>query len=198
MNYSVRDLVYIGIFGALWGTLEMSLGSVLHALNVPFTGVIMTALGMMIILTGRSFVPRRGSLVMMGAVTMALKALSIGGIVINPMIAILAESLLAEVGVLALGDLRSGFVLGGALAVTWNLVHPFLTQGILAGAGMVTIYQHTLERGAALLGLAPSAVLWVIVGLLAVHLGTGAISGWLAWDLAAQVERRLGRTPSQG
>jgi hypothetical protein len=194
MRFSVRDLVYVGIFGALWGALEMSLGSYLHVIKVPFTGTIMTALGMIIVLVGRLFVPRRGSVLMMGVVTMMLKALSPGGVVLNPMIAILAESLLAEAPLLIGGTKRRTFIAACALATLWNFVHPFFTQGLLAGAGIYEIYQRSLLKGASLLGLDEEAVGIILVALILVRLIAGAVAGALAWSLGQQVQARLQTT----
>jgi len=192
MRFTVRDLVYIGVFGALWGAVEISLGSVLHTLNVPFSGVVLTGIGIAIALIGRLFVPRTGSVLFIGLVTAFLKMFSLGGIVINPMIGIIAESLLAEVALTALGQPRRlSFIVAGALATFWPFVHPFFTQGILAGAGILTIYQRTLTNGARLLGLDPSAVVLILVGLIAVHLLIGSIAGWLAWDAGRVVQARL-------
>jgi len=192
MRFTVRDLVYIGVFGALWGAVEISLGSVLHTLNVPFSGVVLTGIGIAIALIGRLFVPRTGSVLFIGLVTAFLKMFSLGGIVINPMIGILAESLLAEVALTALGQPRRlSFIVAGALATFWPFIHPFFTQGILYGAGILTIYERTLTNGARLLGLDPSAVVLILVGLIAVHLLIGGIAGLLAWDAGRVVQARL-------
>ncbi len=50
MRYKTRDLVYIALFGTIWGVAEMSLGALLHTLNVPQTGTIMTFFGITIML----------------------------------------------------------------------------------------------------------------------------------------------------
>jgi len=198
MKFSVRDLVYIGIFGALWGALELALGSYLHVIKAPFTGTIMTALGMIIILVGRLFVPQHGSVLMMGVVTMLLKVLSLGGVVVNPMIAILAESLLAEAVLLTGRNNRLVFIVAGALATLWNFVHPFFTQGILAGTGIYEIYQRSLLKGADLLGLDEGAVGITLMALILVRLIIGAVAGGLAWNLGQQVLMRLQVTQRQG
>jgi hypothetical protein len=196
MRFNVRDLVYIGVFGALWGASEMSLGSVLHTLNVPLSGVVLTGIGITIALIGRLFVPRTGSVLFIGLVTAFLKMFSLGGIVINPMIGIVAESLLAEVALTAMGQPRRlSFIVAGALATFWPFVHPFLTQGILYGAGILTIYERTLTNGAKLLGLDPSAVVLILAGLIAVHLLIGVIAGLLAWDVGRVVQARLRPVP---
>lgn len=191
VRWSVRDLVYIAIFGALWGGLEASLGSYLHVLKVPFTGVIMGGLGLVLALLGRPFVPRRGSVMMIGVVTALLKMLSLGGVILNPMIGILAESALAE---LALSPwrrpARGAFAVAGAVAVVWVFFHPFFTQGVLAGQGIVTVYGWALESGARLLGLPLEAVGAIVACLLALHAGAGALAGLVAWEVGEVVRRR--------
>jgi ABC-type thiamin/hydroxymethylpyrimidine transport system permease subunit len=196
MRFTVRDLVYIGVFGALWGAAEMTLGSLLHVLNVPFSGALLTGIGITIALIGRLFVPRTGSVLFIGLVTALLKMLSLGGIVLNPMIGIVAESLLAEVVLSLWGrPRRASFVVAGGLAVFWPFVHPFFTQGILAGQGILTVYSWTLEKGANLLGLDPSALLLILGGLIGVHLLIGIIAGLLAWDAGRIVQLRLRPSP---
>ena len=103
MKFSVRELVYIAIFGAIWGALELTLGSYLHVLFPPLAdtflvGLIMAFLGAIVALVGRHFVPRTGSVFLIGIITAILKMISIGGVQVGPLVAILAESLLMEVG----------------------------------------------------------------------------------------------------
>jgi hypothetical protein len=195
MKFGVRDLVYVGLFGAIWGVLEMTLGSYLHVLNVPFLGTIMTSIGICAALIGRSFVPKRGSVLFIGVVSALLKALSVGGVVLFPMMAIVFESGLAELGLLT-GDRprRWTFVLAGALAVSWDFFHQFFAQGILMGRGIFTIYGQTLQQGSQLLGIGQEAGIVLLILLLLVRLVVGAIFGFLAWSLAMEVHRRLGRT----
>lgn len=192
MRFSVRDLVYIGVFGALWGASEATLGAVLHTLNVPFSGVVLTGIGITIALVGRLFVPKRGSVLFIGLATAFVKMFSAGGVILTPMIGIIAASLLAEVAVTLLGQPRRlSLVIAGGLATLWPFFHPFLTQGIMAGSGIFTIYERTITNGARTLGLDPSAVLVIVAALLVIHAGIGAVAGLLAWDVGGIVQRRL-------
>jgi hypothetical protein len=192
MRFGVRDLVYIGVFGALWGAVETTLGSVLHTLNIPFSGVVLTAIGITIALIGRLFVPQTGSVLFIGLVTSFLKMFSVGGIVLTPIIGILAESLLVEAVLTALGKpRRASFLVAGGLATFWPFVHPFFTQGMLAGAGIATIYERTLTNGARALGLDPSAVVVVLAALIGLHVLVGVVAGFLAWDAGRVVQARL-------
>lgn len=198
MRFTIRELVYIGIFGALWGTVEITSGSILHVFNVPFAGVMLSAVGIAIALIGRLFVPRTGSVLFIGLVTAFLKLFSLGGIVINPMIGIVMESLIAEIALVALRQpRRATFVAAGALATLWPLVHPFFTQGILAGTGLLTIYTRTITNGAKTLQLDPSAVLIVAVALIVIHMLIGCVAGWIAWDAGCVIQARLRPTVRQ-
>jgi len=192
-SWTTRDLVTVAVFGALWGAAEMSLGAVLHALALPFAGLLMTAIGMLIALTGYRFVPRRGSVLAIAAVCVLLKALSLGSIVLSPMLAILIEGLLAELG-LALGGRRTGpaaLALAGGAGTLWAALHPFVSQGLIAGQGMFEIYRRLLQTGARLLHLDPRAIPVIIVVLLSLHAAAGAVAGVLASGLGRQLARRL-------
>jgi ABC-type thiamin/hydroxymethylpyrimidine transport system permease subunit len=185
-------LVYIGVFGALWAAVETTLGAALHVVNAPLTGVLLTGIGITVALIGRMFVPRKGSVFFIGIVTALLKMLSLGGIVLNPMIAILAESLTAELILMAFGrPRRAGFVVAGGAATLWCLFHPFLTQGLIAGRGLVAIYRMTLERGAGFLGLDLTAVVLILVALTVGYFLIGAVCGFAAWDLGLIVQKRM-------
>jgi ABC-type thiamin/hydroxymethylpyrimidine transport system permease subunit len=192
MRYSVRELVYIGIFGAMWGAVEITLGSYLNALRLPMRGTLLTGIGLLFLLVGRLFVPKRGSVLMMGVVTAIIKLMSIGGILLNPMIAILAESLLAEVGLTIVGQTRRGaFLLAGALAMSWDFFHRFLTQGLIAGRGVYEIYLWVVRDASELLGI---PVEYAVAGVLAMFLlrvALGLVVGFLAWDVAGAVLARV-------
>ncbi len=96
MKFTTRQLVTMAVFGALWGVVEISLGSVLHAIRIPLTGLTLTSVGLLVALIGRLFVPKRGSTFFIGVIAMVLKLFSIGNIIVGPMIGILAEALVAE------------------------------------------------------------------------------------------------------
>jgi len=198
-TFTTRDWVYIAVFGALWGAIEISLGAYLHVIFPPLAdtflvGVIMAGLGAIIALTGRHFVPYTGSVLMIGVVTALLKALSLGGAKIGPMVAILAESLLIEAGfLLARQPSRWAFALAGALAVGWNFFHKFVMMRLLYGQGVSEVAVKMVKEGSQLLGLDVRYSIAILVVLFFIRLAVGAVAGWLAWDLGGAVRRRLAR-----
>ena len=194
MKYSTRELATLAVFGALWGLVEISLGSVLKSLNVPLSGVVLSAIGLSIALTGRFFVPKRGSTLFIGVIAMLLKLFSLGGVLIGPMAGIFTEALVAEIALSLSGrPRRATFLLAGALGVTWVMLQPFVTGPLLFGRTFVVIWLDLLDRGSQLLGLQANAGVWIVLGLLAIHLAIGCLAGWLGWDAARQLQARLGR-----
>jgi hypothetical protein len=154
--------------------------------------VILAGIGVAIALTGRHFVPKRGSVVLIGIVTATLKLLSISGVVIGPVAAILMESILMEIALWIVRTPRwPAFALGGALAVGWNLPHKFLMMRLLYGQDLYTVYNKLVQDGSQGLGLDASLALLILAILLLVRLTVGAISGWCAWKLGEAVARRL-------
>ncbi len=198
-SYTIRDWVTIGLFGALWGVVEMTLGSVLHAIYPPLadtflTGVVLGGIGAAVALTGRHFVLKRGSVALIGVVTALLKLLGPGENKIGPVVAILIEGVLMEMALLfARTPRRWTFVVGGALAVAWNLPHKFLMMRLLYGKGIAEVYTKMVRDGSQSLGLAPSLALLILALLLLIRLAVGALGGWGAWELGRAVARRLGR-----
>ncbi len=191
-KFSTRQLVILAVFGALWGVVEVSLGSVLHAIKVPMSGPLLAGLGLMLAIMARSFVPKRGSTFFIGLIAMILKLFSIGSIVLGPMVAILMEALVAEVVLSFFNDpSRLSYVLAGGLGVLWNLAHPFVTGPLLFGRALISVWLDTLDTGSRLLGIPPGAI-FAILGLLALlHLFIGGAAGWLSWDVGRLLHARL-------
>ena len=184
----------------MWGVVEIVLGSYLHLILPPqantfLTGVVMGTIGAAVALTGRHFVPKRGAVFFIGVVTALLKLLSPGGVKIGPMVAILAEGALMEAALWA-AQTRWTFLLGGALAVGWNLPHKFIMMRLLFGKNITQVYTRMVQEGSQTLRLDESAAWLILAILLLVRLVGGAIGGWMAWKLGSAVAHRLGRRES--
>jgi len=195
MKFTTRDLATIAVFGALWGIVEISLGTLLKSMNVPLSGAVLATIGLAVALTGRVFVPKRGATLFTGVIAMLLKLFSLGGIIIGPIIGILAEALIAEIVLTTTRKPhRAAFLLSGSLGVLWTLFQPLLTGVLLFGRGLVEIWVDIINKGSKVLGLNPNAALSVILVLVVIHLALGGIGGWLGWNIGKQLYARLGRT----
>jgi hypothetical protein len=194
MRFSTRELVTLAVFGALWGVVEIGLGSVLHAVKIPLTGLTLTAIGLAIAMVGRLFVPRRGSTFFIGVIATVLKLFSIGNIIIGPMIAILTEALIAE---LLLDGFprpsRMAFMLAGAGGALWTLIQPFVTGLLLFGRSLLVVWLDMIDLGSRLFHLASNAAIWIAIGMALLYIIVGAVAGWLAWQVGILLVARLGK-----
>ena len=191
MHLSLKELTIVAALGALWGSVEMTLGAFLHVVNMPFNGAVLGSIGICIALVGRVVVPKPGSTLSIAIVAALLKALSVGGVVLSPMIAIVMEGLLADM-VLSLGGRprRGTFIVAGAVAVTWNVLHMVLIQGVVFGAGIITMYLMLLQKAAMLFHIPKSSVVALLIALVAMHVVAGAIAGLVAWEAGRSVVAR--------
>ena len=193
MKFTTRQLVTMAVFGALWGLVEISLRSILHAINIPLTGLTLTAIGLAVAMIGRLFVPRRGSTIFIGVIATVLKLFSIGNIIIGPMIGILTEALIAEIVLDVFPrPSRLAFVLASAGGALWTLIQPFVTGLLLFGRSLLVVWLDLIDLGSRIFHLNSNAAIW-IAGLMALlYLVVGGIAGWLAWQVGQLLAARLG------
>jgi len=197
MRFSTRELVFLAVFGAFWGFVEISLGAVLKSLNLPLSGVVLSAIGLTIALLGRLFVPQKGSTLFIGVIAMLLKLFSLGGVVIGPMVGILSEAIIAEIVLSVMGaPSLLAFVLAGGLGVLWAFVQPFVTGPVLFGRTIVVIWLDMLDRGSQLLGLPPKAAIFILLSFVGLHVIIGSLAGWLAWRVGQRLDNRIGNLSS--
>ncbi len=194
MKFSTKELVTLAVFGTLWGVSEITLGTVLKSINLPISGILLSTIGLIIALVGRVFVPRKGSTLFVGVIAMLLKLFSLGGVIIGPMVGIITEAVVAEVILSALGKPRRlSLMLAGAAGVLWVLVQPFVTNPLLFGRTLLDVWFDLLRRGSQLIGLDQSAVVGIMLLMVAVHVLIGSLAGFISWELGHQLEARLGR-----
>ncbi|MDZ7767544.1 MAG: hypothetical protein U5K00_24525 [Melioribacteraceae bacterium] len=94
---SESNLVNTAVFAAAWGLAEISIGTFLHASKIPFRGALMSLAAIAILVTARSVLNYKGSLLLLGIVTATFRLFLGVGFNITPFAAIIIESLIAEV-----------------------------------------------------------------------------------------------------
>jgi ABC-type thiamin/hydroxymethylpyrimidine transport system permease subunit len=193
MKFSTRELVTLAVFGALWGLVEISLGSVLHAINLPLTGLTLSVIGVMVASIGRLFVPRRGSTLFIGVIAMVLKLFSIGNILLGPMVGIITEAIIAELILDAFPKPSlTAFISACAGSALWVIVQPFVTGILFFGRNLLVVWLDLLDTGNRLFGIPSQAAFGIVLALVVLHLVIGGIGGWLAWKLGLVLKIRLG------
>ncbi len=187
---STREIALLSLLSALWAAIEIYLGGFLKILKIPFSGTLLTFLGLMIIFSGRDAVPKRGSVLIMGVTTAFLKLIYLGGLAVYPIIGILIEAFLVEWILNRQNPKKLHYLLAGAAGLLWTFFHPFFAQGILAGWGLLRVYSLVIERGVAFLGIAQHFA-WIVLSILIlIHVLLGVLAGTLGWKFSYLILQR--------
>lgn len=133
------------ILGTIWASSEIVLGSFLHNLRVPFSGNILTAIALIILISASYKWKEHGLFWRAGVICALLKTMSPSAVIFGPMIAIFSESVLLELSTRLLGRTVPGFILGSALAMSWNLFQKIFNFIIFYGYNIVEVYTNLMK-----------------------------------------------------
>ena len=167
------------ILGTVWASSEIVLGSFLHNLKVPFSGNILTAIGLVILISAQYKWKEKGLFWRAGIVCALMKTMSPSAVIFGPMVAIFSEALLLEVSVRLLGRTVAGFMLGSVLAMSWNLFQKIFNYIIFYGYNIVEVYKNLMIYAEKQLGLRFDAVWTPVLILLALYAIFGAVAAWV-------------------
>ena len=188
-NLDRKTLAYIAVFGTFWGLLEASLGSVLHGLRIPFSGSILSALGLIILLTARTVNNVRGSSLLMGLIAGTIKMLGFATIKLGPFVGITMEGLIVEVVASGMGIGLPGFLLVGTLVGIYPIVQAVVTKSILFGANFVPVILETAQGFSDSVGMALGW--WLLALYIIIHLVFGLTAAVAAWLIHKRIRLSL-------
>jgi len=187
----VRPWTAAALIGALWGALELSLGSALHLSRMPFRGLLMAMIGLFCLVTLQRLRGKPGVCLAAGGVAAFLKIFALGGLYPGPVFGILLEAFIIELVFMILGTRRSAAVLGGAVVLALTPLEMLFMLLVAAGPETLHAAVGGLLAAAARAGFGspePGPVLGLLVAAAAL---CGAVTGSWAWSLAGRVGRRL-------
>lgn len=189
---TVRDKfwAYVTAFGTLWGGLELTLGTFLHVLHVPKTGLIMTLLSLILVLAQRHIFSERGSTFCVGIIAACIKSLSPGGIILGPVVGIIGEAILIELCFLVPKRGWLPAIIAGGLAVTWSQMQSAFNLWIYYGQDFIDGICVAIEK---FFSVPWSAALgWTLLGgFFGIMFVVGAVGGFLGNKLGIRVENEL-------
>ncbi|MCK7537295.1 MAG: hypothetical protein MZV63_43205 [Marinilabiliales bacterium] len=164
------------IIGTIWAAAEIVLGSFLHNLRVPFSGNMLTAIALVILISVSYKWREHGLYWRAGLICALMKAMSPSAIIFGPMIAIIMESLLLEASVRLFGRTYVGFIVGSMLAMSWNLFQKIFNMIIFYGGNLVDIYSNITAYASKQLNLQFDAFWAPLVLLLSIYALFGAVT----------------------
>ena len=164
------------IIGTIWAAAEIVLGSFLHNLRVPFSGNLLTAIALVILIAVSYRWREHGLYWRAGIICALMKTMSPSAIIFGPMIAIIMESLLLETSVRLFGRTYMGFIIGSMLAMSWNLFQKVFNMIIFYGGNLVDIYSSITDYLSRQLNLHFDAFWAPLLLLLTIYALFGAVT----------------------
>lgn len=171
------DILWLraAILGSIWASSEIILGSFLHNLRIPFSGTFLSALGVYLLTAFDVKWKHPGVIWRAGVICALMKSISPSAFIFGPMLAIMAEAFLFSSMIRLFGRNILGYGIGGALAVTWSLVHKIGNMLLFYGADIIQIYSNFYKYAAKVTSLKLGNPTDLIVLLFAVYLVVGFI-----------------------
>ena len=181
------------VLGCLWASSEIVLGSFLHNLQIPFSGSILTAIGIILLISVSYLWNEKGLFWRSGLVCALMKAISPSAVIWGPMIAIFSEAILMEISTRILGRNILGFVIAGMLAMSWNLLYKVLNYIVFYGFNIVELYKNLTMYALKQLNIYSQNIWLPIIILLAIYL----IFGLFAAIIGIYIGKKVKNNPSK-
>ncbi len=178
--FTVKELAFLALLAAVNSVIEITLGSIMHALKIPGKSVVLVTINMMIYFTAYSSVQKKGAIVLTGFITAFIKiAYGWGGSKLAPAAAIFLEAAIIEAcfSVMPLKNWSSA--ISGALVKLFSFFFPILSYlvfGIEKGFANITATISAINANLPFLSfpiIIASFIIWNII--------LGALLGLLAY-----------------
>ncbi len=177
------DWLRAAVLGSLWASFEIIAGSFLHNLRLPFSGTILTAASVFLIIAFIQIWKEPGMIWRAGLICALMKSLSPSAVILGPMIGIFTEALIIWLMVGIVGRNLFAYALGGALAVASALVHKVVNLFILYGFDLIRVFEglyYFSVRHLHIENLEPDVLIGMILVVYLVIGVIAAIAGYLA------------------
>jgi len=130
------------VAGGLWASFEIIVGSMLHNLHLPFSGSILTALSVVLMMAFLQIWKEHGIIWRAGLICGLMKSLSPSAVILGPMTGIMLEALLMEVMIMIMGLNFLAYLMAGIAAMLSAILHKLVNLVILYGNDLLTIYNN--------------------------------------------------------
>ncbi|HEY5235688.1 MAG TPA: hypothetical protein VIJ14_05885 [Rhabdochlamydiaceae bacterium] len=127
----------IGIHATALSLSEVGLGSIMHALHIPFAGTLLSLNQIFLLTRSLSLATSRSrtsSPFSISSSAALIKCLAPIGKKLTPMLAICMQGMLYNLGILCFGNTLSGRLTGGVLSSLWSSLQPLLLYWLLFGS----------------------------------------------------------------
>jgi hypothetical protein len=171
------------VTGGLWAAVEIILGSFLHNLKFPFAGTVLTAIGIIFLISFYQIWPEKGLIWRAGLVCALMKSISPSAVILGPMIGIFTEALLIDLTIRIGGNWLFSYAVGGALAMISTLLHKVISLLIYYGFNLIQIYENIYSFALRQLHLPESSPWNLLLIFLVIYLIAGIISSLIGYTI---------------
>jgi hypothetical protein len=169
------------VIGSIWASIEIILGSFLHNLKIPLSGMFLSFTGVWLLVSFQQVWKESGLIWRAGLICALMKSISPSAFILGPMIGIFTEALLIEFFVFIFGKNLAGYILGGVFAVLETIIHKLISLLILYGFNFIKIlsdlYNFALKQ-IQLDHLDPFLLIGIITAFYIITGITGALLGY--------------------
>jgi hypothetical protein len=145
-----KKIEFIGHYGAALSLIEVGLGSILHSLKIPFSGILLSLnqgyLLCRAALKGEEFKKSEWMTYRVSNIAAVLKSLSPAGKKIGPMFSLSVQGLLFNLGVFLFGVNVFGLCFGMILLSTWTFIQPLVTYYLFFGDKIFTAVEYLYTK----------------------------------------------------
>lgn len=181
MSRGIKNIwIKSSIIGSLWASAEIVLGSFLHNLHVPFSGTILAAMSVVLLIAFLQIWPETGIMWRSGIICALMKSISPSAVIIGPMLGIATESFILFLVIFLIGKNVFGYLIGGALAVFSTLIQKIIVLLLLYGWNLVKLAEGMYEyliRELGNVSLSPFylilfvSIFYILIGIVAALIG---------------------------
>jgi hypothetical protein len=173
----------LGLYGGAAGAVEVTIGSVLHAAKIPFSGLMLSSTQAAMMVYAGTGLSQPGRVVWVPFISGGLKALSPAGSRVRPMIAIVMQGSLFGGAVQVLGWNLFGLGTGGALVGAWAALQGIALQYLMLGKDMVKAYDAVVLWIARHWGITAPGLPWLVGAWALLHAAASCGLTLAAWRL---------------
>ena len=187
------------VLGSIWAAVEIIAGSFLHNIRLPFAGTMLSMFSVFLLVAFMRHWNERGIIIRAGIVAALMKSISPSAVIFGPMVAIFLEGLVLELSTMILGRNLAGYMLGGALAVTWALVQKVINFIILFGFDIVKVadsFYQWLVIKTGVEQLPPLYLVLLVTGVYAVAGFLAALGGYYSFNRVESREKDTENIPA--
>ena len=186
--FTIKEIALIAVLAAVVSTVEISIGSFMHAFNLHGKSIVLTTTAMIIYFTAFSITKKRGTVITIGFITAFIK-LVYGWEMskLSPVLSILGESIVTEIILCFLPlNVITGAITGASLKI-FNLVFPFISFWIIggktAGKNLSKLFDSVQRIFPSLSFpmIVIAGIIWTII--------LGCILGYIAFMISKQVTK---------